>query len=430
MSIHGKEITRGRFLKGMGLAAGSFALAGCGGGGGSNANEVTFMNWEQTEGTPLAEALNAFEKKSGMKVVMQPAPQGDAYDTKQRTMLSSGTGPDVMRINDDFVRGYSNDGALLDLSEYIEKDDLDREQYIQPSFTFGEQPDGSHTAWTVGIEPRLIFYNVDMFKEAGVPLPPAEWVRDNWTWDDLLKSARQLTVEDDHHGALIYYDTGYEQTFAVNNGLASGIYSENGKDFTLASPKGIEAVQWATDLTCEHGVQPPWSQLQQESIDSQLFAQGKVAMIFGTYGIVPYLRETVTDFAWDVAPPPAKVEQKTEASVILFAAPQGAENPDGAWKLLKFLAGPEAGKTLADGRAFTPINREAASTITATDEPPQNVSLFAEAADHLTATNQTNATGEARNIYRPALDEVYNCEASAQDVLTSVRPRIEDLLAG
>jgi spermidine/putrescine-binding protein len=66
MSIFSEKITRQRFLQGMALAAGSAALAGCGGGSGAGSKEVTFMNWEQTEGTPLGDALKAFEKKTGI----------------------------------------------------------------------------------------------------------------------------------------------------------------------------------------------------------------------------------------------------------------------------------------------------------------------------------------------------------------------------
>ena len=132
MSIFSEKITRRRFLQGMAVAAGSAALAGCGGGSGSSSDEITFMNWEETEGTPLGDVLKEFEKKTGMKVTIQPAPEGDAYDAKMRTVLSSGSPPDVFRINDDFVRGFSKDGALLDLSKYMKN--LDTDQFIKPSF--------------------------------------------------------------------------------------------------------------------------------------------------------------------------------------------------------------------------------------------------------------------------------------------------------
>ena len=105
-------------------------------------------------------------------------------------------------------------------------------------------------------------------------------------------------------------------------------------------------------------MQPPWSALQQDNVQNQMFAQGKIAMMFATFGTVPYLRTTVKDFTWDVAPPPGDVEQKTESSVIVFCVPKKAKNPDQAWDLLKYLASEEGGKILLQGGAFTPINTQ------------------------------------------------------------------------
>ena len=62
-----------------------------------------------------------------------------------------------------------------------------------------------------------------------------------------------------------------------------------------------------------------------------MFAQGKLAMMFATLAPCSYLRSTIKDFTWDVAPPPGDVEQKTESSVIVFCIPKKAKNPDQAW---------------------------------------------------------------------------------------------------
>jgi multiple sugar transport system substrate-binding protein len=421
------RITRRRFLEGMALAAGSAAFAGCGevpGAGG----DITFLNWEATKGTPLSEVIKKFEQESGKKVNIQPVPGGDTYDTKVQTLLASGRPPDIFRINDDYVRGFSRDNYLLNLNKYM-KGDFDKSEYFTDAFEFATQPDGKHTAWVLGFQPRLMFYNKSAFEEAGVDLPPSEWTGDGWTWDDFVEISKQLTVEGERWGALVYLDTGYEQTFTVNNGSPTGIYSEDGKEFTLADPKAIEAVQWATDLTCEHGVQPPWSELQRDDIANQLFVQGRLAMMYNVMGVVPYLRGAVKDFEWDVAPVPANVDQKTESSLIVFSIPREAQNPDDAWELLKFLASPEAGEILAKGSQFIPINRGSAEFIKPGDQPPANLQLFAEAANNLTQPNQTNNTSRARDIYRPELEAVYNCNKTAEEVLNNVRPEVERALA-
>ncbi|GAA5030014.1 ABC transporter substrate-binding protein [Actinopolymorpha pittospori] len=431
MTTHMAPLSRRSLLGGaLGLAGGSLLL-GCGkSGGGGSGDGITMLNWEQTAGTPLEKAIREYEKQSGTKVTIQPAVTGDAYDTKMRTLLAGGDPPDVMRINDDFVRGFSDQGALLDLNTYVKRDKLDTSQFAKEAFEFPKQADGSHTAWVLGYQPRLIFYNVDMFKEAGVPLPPTTWTSDGWTWDDFADAAKKLTIPGKRYGGLIYLDTGYEQTFAVNHGSATGIFSKDGTQFTLADQKEVEAMQWATDLTCKAHVQPPWSELQQDSIQNQMFAQGKLAMLFTGFGTVPYLRQTIKDFTWDIAPPPGDVEQKTESSVIVFTIAKSAKNPDKAWELLKFLSGEEGGKILLEGGAFTPINLKAAEGLKPGKEAPAHIELFAEAAKHLTATNQTKNTIGARQLYRPALDAAYNCEKSVGDVLKEIKPQVLDALKG
>ena len=431
------NLSRRRFLAGLGtlsagLAAGG-ALAGCGGNGnagGGSKKGLTFLNWEQVKGTPLEQAIQAYEKSSGATVTVQPAVTQE-YDTKMRTLLAGGSPPDIMRINDDFVRGFSEQGALLDLKPYIEKDQLDTSAFAKEAYEFPKQPDGSHTAWVLGYQPRLIFYNVDLFKQAGVPLPPTTWSPDGWTWADFADRAKKLTdPAKKQYGALVYLDTGYEQTFTVNHGSQTGIFSTDGTKFTLPDAKEVEALQWATDLTCKDKVQPPWSALQQDNAETQMFAQGKLAMMFATFGTVPYLRSTVKDFTWDVAAPPADVEQKTESSVIVFCIPKKAKNPDQAWELLKYLASEEGGKTLLQGGAFTPINNKAAAQLAPNGKMPQHIGLFAEAAKHLTATNQTKNTLGARELYRPALDQAYNCEKPVGDVLSQIKPQVENALKG
>src|SRR5690606_18557842 len=355
----------------------------------------------------------------------QPAVFGSAYDVKVRTVLSGGVPPDVMRINDDFVRGFSEQGTLTDLSRYIERDGLETSEFATEPFEFARQPDGSLTAWVIGYQPRLIFYNVDLFEAEGVRRPPTTWSAQGWGMDDFVAAARALTIEGERYGGLIYLDTGYEQTFTTNHGHASGIFSEDGTRFTLADPLATEALQWAVDLTCRHHVQPPWSQLQQDNADSQMFAQGRLAMLYGTFDLVPYFRDTITDFTWDVAPPPADVHQRTEASVVVFAVAKSARNKNRAWELLKFLASEEGGTIFANAGAFIPIHNKAAELLVPDDRSPAHLDLFVEAADHLVATNQTRNALAARQLYRPALDAAYNCERSVADVLADIKEPVQ-----
>lgn len=193
-------ISRRQFTGGMLGVAASALLYGCGKGSSSSGgnDEITFLNDASVKDTPFDDALKAFEKDSGITVKVQPVPS--EYDTKFRTVLSSGTPPDLIKINDDYVKGISTTGALLDLTPYIEKDKMDASQYPAELYDFPKQPDGTHTSWVIAHSPRLFFYNVDAFKDAGIDLPPTTWTGDGWTWDDFLETAKALTIPDERWG--------------------------------------------------------------------------------------------------------------------------------------------------------------------------------------------------------------------------------------
>jgi multiple sugar transport system substrate-binding protein len=395
----------------------------------SQEQQISFLNWDTVAGTPLETVINAFSEQSGIGVEVQPAPT-DEYETKMRTLLASGEPPDVMRIDDDLVRGFAELDQLLDLNPLIQRDAVDITQLTQPLYSFTDQADGTHPAWVIGTQPRVIFYNKSRFEEVGAALPPATWTGENWTWDTFLETAKALTEGDERYGALVYHDTAYEQTFSVNNGLEGGIYSPDGTSFTLADPAGIEAVQWATDLTCVHKVQPAWSELQADGAANQLFVSGRVAMIFTTFGQVPYYQENAADFAWDIAPVPAKVTQRQEGSLIVFCIPAAAKNPDAAWELLKYMSGNDGATAFAQAGYFIPALTTATSLIQPSDKPPANITLFTQAAEHQASVTPTTHQLRAEQIYRPQLDLVYTCESSAEEVLSSVRADVEAALAG
>lgn len=396
------------------------------------AGPVSFMNWSVMEGTPTEAAIQTYQQQSKAKVEIVPAPgTGTDYETKVRTMLAGGTVPDIIRVNDDFVRFYSFKQQFTDLQSFMDRDGIDPAAYYEPVFNFPRQPDNRYTAWALGNQPRMIYYNVDLFKAAGVPLPPADWSSKGWTWDDFVETAKKLTVEGKQWGALVYDDTGCEQTFSVNNGLTEGIYSEDGKSFLLAEPQGVEAIQWLADLTLVHKVQPERGLVTEANSGNNLFLQGKVAMIFRTQGTMAYFRKNNPTFTWDVAAPPAKADQKTEGSLICYAIPTAAKNPDGAWELLKFLGGKGGSDIFAERSDFIPAFTASAEGIKAKEGvAPAHLGLFTEAMKFQTTVNFTENTENARNIYRPQLDLVWNGDSTAEDVLGGVRQDVEETLSG
>jgi len=438
------SISRRGLLRGM-AASGALALVGSGlascapkegttgtdGNGtspraaGDATNMIEFMNWGAIDGTPLRTSIDAFTEATGVPVKVWPV--AARYEDKMRTLLAAGTTPDTMRVNDDYVVGYASKGQLIDLMPMLNQDDWKREDMFERVYNFALR-DGKYWAISIGNQPRVIYYNKNMFDAAGVPYPTDEWdPNQGWTWDDYLETAKALTKGEEQFGCAVYHDTGYEQTFAMNNG-GPGIYSEDGLKFTLADPPGIEAIQWVTDLTCKHKVQPTRGLLGQFNAN-QLFIGNKLAMNFtGSTTSISYRRD-IKDFDWDIAPVPMAKQRLTEGSLICFCVAKAAKNPEGAWDLLQWMTSEDQGKMFAAERYFIPI-RKSAAVLVPDGMPPENVHLFGAGNDNHHSVNFAENTERARFIYRPQLDLVYTCKQTAEQVLTDIRPEVEAALAG
>ena len=77
-------------------------------------------------------------------------------------------------------------------------------------------------------------------------------------------------------------------------------------------------------------------------------------MLFGTMGVASYMRENVQGFDWDIAPVPARVQQRQEGSNAVFVVPGKSQNPEQAWNLLQFMVSRQAGEIFAGAGAYIP----------------------------------------------------------------------------
>jgi multiple sugar transport system substrate-binding protein len=425
-------------LKTLGVASGAAflgaPLASCSSGGsGGGGGPFSFMSWDATSDTPLYQVAQTWAAQASRQIDVQSVPGGSDYETKLRTVLASGTHPGVIRINDDFVQAYYNEGTLLDLTPYLERDSINPDDYYPVAFNFPKQDDGAHAAWPILTNPGVIYCNTDAFEEAGVPLPPTDWASEEWTWDDFLAAATTLTKPGgERWGALVFHDTALETVWPLNNGT-TGIYSEDATSFTLADPGSTEALQWAADLALVHRVHPDFGTVSTgrttPNWEESQFGSGKVAMLLGVTSAIPYLRNNAV-VNWDIFPPPRRVTRQTVNTMTVLAVPSNSPDPDAAWDFLKYCVGPEASAMFAESRGFMPVATSAAHLFVPDDRAPQNLQLISQALENAVNENFGLYIERARTVYRPVLDEIWSGRQTAANALGGIRAEVEAILAG
>ncbi len=368
--------------------------------------------------------------------------QGD-FQTKIATSFGAGNPPDVFLINFRRFGQYAATGALEPLgprfreSPALNPDDF----YPQPieAFTF----DGELTCVPQNISSLVVYYNVDLFAAAGVPLP-----RDGWTWDEFLQAAIALTKDVDGDGFVDQYGVGLEPSlirytpfiWQAGGELVDDV--DNPTRLALDTPEAKAGIQFVVDLSLKHEVVPTEPEVLAED-DQSRFMNGTTAMLFQSRRATTTLRE-IDAFQWDVAGLPAG---PAGATTVLhsdaFCMASSAEDKDAAWRFIEYAVGPEGQKALAatgrtvpslrpvaESPAFLP-STEPGSSLAALGGllPPANAAVFLETIPQIRRVPNISTWPEVEEAFNTTLGRAFYGEISIDDAIAVAEERSEDAFA-
>ena len=154
------------------LSAAAIALTGCAGGS-PQADETTGNLRVWLVGTDTPQAARDYLKKTfesenpGATLTIEQQQWTGLVD-KLTTSLSSSDTPDVVEMGNTQAAAFTSSGALLDLSGI--KSQLGGDDLL-PGFVEAGTWDGKLYAAPYYSGSRVVFYNTDMYKQAGVSVP-------------------------------------------------------------------------------------------------------------------------------------------------------------------------------------------------------------------------------------------------------------------
>ena len=186
----------------------------------------------------------------------------------------------------------------------------------------------------------LLYYNADIFDEAGVEPP-----QDDWTWDDYVKAAGKL-AKFDENGRQIRWGTNlvwgwWEEWLTYVYMCGGGIFNDNWDRCLLDTPEAIRAFTYYRDLVLKYEVAP-----RRRKLVLQPFLNQMVAMEWGGHTTNWIGLRSHAQFRWDVALLPAGPKTRTggERVSATFCLYNHSKHKEEAWKLLKCLTSAQAGE--------------------------------------------------------------------------------------
>ena len=343
----------------------------------------------------------------------------DELIARLSTSIAGGNPPDLFLLNYRYYGQFQAKGALESMTPY-----LDAEGGLEPDRFYPEameafQDDGQQTCMPMNVSSLVVYYNEDLFAEAGVKPPKAEW-----TWAQMVATAARLTKDTDGDGAPDQYGLGVDPEMIR---LAPFIWSNLGAltddpptRFTLDYMKDLQAMQAFFDLRTKHEVTPTDEEAEAEDFETR-FLNGTLGMLMESRKVVPAFR-TISDFGWDVAPLPQWVEPASILHSDAYCMTAASEHKDAAWDFLEYALG-EDGQTIAAKTGRTvPSMIEIANSQAFLDPSaaPENSQVFLDNIPVLQSVPHISTWPEIEDTANGLFEEGYYTGAEAAEVATEI----------
>ncbi|MEH2168185.1 MAG: ABC transporter substrate-binding protein [Nostoc sp.] len=288
----------------------------------------------------------------------------DQYMDVLKTRLVGEAAPDVFYLESVEAPFLMSQNVLEPLEAYItpEFDLADFEDSLLDSFKYQNHIYGLPKDYST----LALFYNKKAFAAAGLSNPPA-------TWDELRTYSKQLTGKLNRYG------------FGENPDLARQVYKikafggqlvDQNSYATFASEASLQGLELVIDQ-----YQKDRSSAQKSDVGtnsgSEMFGQGKVAMVIEGNWAIPYLTQTFPQLEFATVQVPTINKKKgTMLLTVAYVMNKQAQHKAEAWELISYLTG-KVGMQKWTGTGFALPTRKSVAKNLGYDQDPLRSPLVA-----------------------------------------------------
>lgn len=220
--------------------------------------KVTIATYSQPRFTIMTEQLLPQWQKEYPHIEFDIQMYPDFFN-KMLTMMATDAAPDIVDTAGTYLFGHVLRGGAVDLAPYMDRDASFNKRDFFPHLW--EEVRYPHTtgqglyAVPYNFVGSVMYYNIDMFNNAGLAYPNA-----NWTWNTLRESARKL-VQRSADGRTTVWGMGMDSTHQMFDPLVRAyggeVLNASRTKAALNSPQAAEALRFMTAIVREDGSAPP-----------------------------------------------------------------------------------------------------------------------------------------------------------------------------
>ncbi|MEU3763313.1 ABC transporter substrate-binding protein [Streptomyces albogriseolus] len=405
----------------------ALAASACGGGsstgGGSNDSPKELTYWASNQGASieadkkvLQPELDKFEKQTGIKVKLEVVPWSDLLN-RILTATTSGQGPDVLNIGNTWSASLQATGGLLPWDDQQFEKIGGKDRFVDSALgsTGAEgQPPAAVPLYSMAY---ALYYNKQMFADAGIDAPPA-------TWDEFVAAGKKLS-KDGRWGTAMEGSNPSENVhhayvFAKQHG--ADFFTPDGKpDFT--NDDAVAAVKQYVDLMAKDKIIAPGNAEYAQNQSVSDFAKGRTGMLLWQSASANLTSQGMSEDAYGIAPVPvqsgtpgAGTQVNSMVAGINLAVFKNTDNLDGATEFVKFMTSDAEQKIL--NTAYSSIPPVKAAQADPAFNTPANAVLKDTLAKSAVALPQVPDESQFETAVGTAVKELFADAAAGRPVTT------------
>lgn len=393
--------------------------------------KLTLVNDANQAGTALVEQVLASWREAQPRVTVEwIRPEGTVSLT---SMVAAGTPPDVFSADQNAFAGLAAGGETLALEAYIQRDQADLGDFFPAALDLGKWQRKQH-GLARALNAGVLYTNLSVFGQVGVPHPPEQWGAPRWGWNEFLDAARRLSVPADdpkqaRFGADLLSGNGFFWSFIFGNG--GEMFDVNMTATRLNEPPAVAALQVLADLIHRHQANPT-PDVKRALGDRNIFNNGQAAMqLIGASNVNLY--QPIHQFTWDWRPIPAgRASAKNWAVGHNWAISSRTRLREEAWMFLRHLVSPASQATLAGN--YFPARRSAVQRFLDAEatagRPPANRQMVLEAMQNAGVRPNHARYADVQRVLDEELAPLWSQGISAQAAADAAKRRADAILQG